>query len=205
MGTNRALLLREKIKDLIKMKMIVGLGNIGAEYVATRHNVGFMVIDALAAELNVNLKKVKQEAFIAQVQLAGEKVLLVQPTTYMNDSGRAVAALMNYYNIDIEDILIIFDDMDRKMGSLRLRQKGSAGGHNGIKSIIAHTGTQEFKRLKFGIDHPEHTKDAVVNYVLGKFSKDQQAPLQDGIIDAIRIIEDWVDKDDFQATMNRFN
>lgn len=187
------------------MKMIVGLGNIGAEYAATRHNVGFMVIDALAAKLNVDLKKVKQEAFIAQVQMNGEKVLLVQPTTYMNESGRAVAALMKYYDIAIDDVLIVCDDMDRDMGSLRLRQKGSAGGHNGIKSIIAHVGTQDFKRLKFGIDHPAHTKNAVVNYVLGKFSKEQQAPLKDGIIEAMQIIEDWIAKDDFQATMNRFN
>lgn len=187
------------------MKMIVGLGNIGEKYAQTRHNVGFMVIDALAKDLQISLKKVKQEAFVAQVQLAGDKVLLVQPTTYMNDSGRAVAALMKYYDIAIEDVLVIFDDMDRAMGSLRLRQKGSAGGHNGIKSIIAHTGTQEFKRLKFGIDHPDHTPDAVVNYVLGKFSKDQQQPLADGLILAMQIVEDWVTNDDFQATMNKFN
>lgn len=185
--------------------MIVGLGNIGAEYANTRHNVGFMVIDALANDMQIKLKKVKQDAFIAQVVIHGEKVLLVQPTTYMNDSGRAVAALMKYYDINIADVLIVFDDMDRKMGALRLRQKGSSGGHNGIKSIITATGTQDFKRLKFGIDHPVHTKDAVVNYVLGKFSKEQQQPLTDGIILAMQMIEDWILNDDFQGTMNRFN
>lgn len=187
------------------MKMIVGLGNIGAEYANTRHNVGFIVIDALVKDAQVNLKKGKQDAFVAQTIIKGEKVLLVEPTTYMNDSGRAVAALMKYYDIDIDDVLIVFDDMDRKMGSLRLRQKGSAGGHNGIKSIIAATGTQNFKRLKFGIDHPIHTKEAVVNYVLGKFSKEQQQPLEDGVILAMQMIEDWIVKDDFQGTMNRFN
>lgn len=187
------------------MKMIVGLGNIGSEYALTRHNVGFMVVDAWAKDLNLTFKRVKQDAYIAQTQIDGEKVIIVKPTTYMNDSGKAVIALMNYYDLSVDDVLVVFDDMDRKMGSLKLRQKGSAGGHNGIKSIIAYVGTQEFKRLKFGIDHPIHTKDAVVNYVLGKFSKDQQQPLQDGIILAMQIIEDWLKNDNFQATMNKFN
>ncbi|QBO35873.1 aminoacyl-tRNA hydrolase [Periweissella cryptocerci] len=187
------------------MKMIVGLGNIGPKYAGTRHNVGFIVVDALAKELGVSLKKSKQEAMIAQTTIGTEKVLLVEPTTYMNDSGRAVRPLMDYYDIDIDDVIVVHDDMDRPMGALRLRAKGSAGGHNGLKSIIAHTGEEKFKRLKFGIDHPAHNQNAVVDYVLGKFSKDQQKPLNDGVILAMQMIEDWVENDDFQATMNKFN
>jgi PTH1 family peptidyl-tRNA hydrolase len=187
------------------MKMIVGLGNIGPKYANTRHNVGFMVVDALAKELGVTLKKAKQEATIAQATIGTEKVLLVEPTTFMNDSGRAVRPLMDYYDIDINDILVVHDDMDRAMGALRLRAKGSAGGHNGLKSIIAHTGEEKFKRLKFGIDHPQHNQKAVVDYVLGKFDKAQQPALQDGIILAMQMIEDWVINDDFNSTMNKFN
>ncbi|MBM7544388.1 aminoacyl-tRNA hydrolase [Periweissella beninensis] len=187
------------------MKMIVGLGNIGQKYAQTRHNIGFMVVDKILAEKKVSLKQTKQAAMIAQTTINAEKVLLVEPTTYMNDSGIAVKALMDYYNIDLADVLIIHDDMDRPMGQLRLRQKGSAGGHNGLKSIIAHTGSSEFKRLKFGIDHPQHNQEAVVNYVLGKFSKEQQASLEDGIILAMQMIEYWLTTADFQKTMNKFN
>lgn len=185
--------------------MIVGLGNIGKKYDQTRHNIGFMVVDKILAEVAGNLKQTKQSAMVAQITLKQEKVLLVEPTTYMNDSGIAVKGLMDYYNIDLADVLIIHDDMDRPMGSLRLRQKGSAGGHNGLKSIIAHTGSSEFKRLKFGIDHPKHNQEAVVNYVLGKFSKEQQLALEDGMILAMQMIEYWVETNDFQKTMNKFN
>lgn len=152
------------------MKMIVGLGNIGKEYDKTRHNTGFMVVDELAKKHDINNFKVQSDALIADFRVNGEKVLLVKPTTYMNDSGRAVRPLMDYYDVDLNDMIVAYDDMDMPVGKIRLRQKGSAGGHNGIKSIIAHVGTQSFNRVRVGIDHP--TKESVVDYVLGKFRKE---------------------------------
>ncbi len=145
------------------MKMIVGLGNIGKEYDKTRHNTGFMVVDELAKKHDINNFKVQSDALIADFRVNGEKVLLVKPTTYMNDSGRAVRSLMDYYDVDLNDMIVAYDDMDMPVGKIRLRQKGSAGGHNGIKSIIAHVGTQSFNRVRVGIDHP--TKESVVDYV----------------------------------------
>ena len=137
------------------MKMIVGLGNIGRQYAQTRHNVGFMIVDELANNLNTTFQTSKFEAQVATAFQGGEKVLLVKPSTYMNDSGQAVGPLMSYYNVDPTDLLVIHDDLDLPLGKVRLKQKGSAGGHNGIKSIINHVGDQHFKRVKVGIDHPQ--------------------------------------------------
>ena len=171
------------------MKMIVGLGNIGKEYDKTRHNTGFMVIDELAKKHDINNFKVQSDALIADFRVNGEKVLLVKPTTYMNDSGRAVRPLMDYYDVDLNDMIVAYDDMDMPVGKIRLRQKGSAGGHNGIKSIIAHVGTQSFNRVRIGIDHP--TKESVVDYVLGKFRKEQITDFEIGVQNAVAALEDW--------------
>lgn len=188
------------------MKMIVGLGNIGAEYAHTRHNIGFMTVDALAASQGANFKVVsKQHAMIAEINLAGEKILLVKPTTYMNESGQAVGPLMDYYNLALDDLLVVQDDMDMDLGRLRLRAKGSAGGHNGIKSIINHLGTQSFARLKFGIGHPSHQHQAVVDYVLGKFSKDEDIDVLRGTDKALEIFTAFADGDDLPTMMNAFN
>ncbi|MCI1547739.1 MAG: aminoacyl-tRNA hydrolase, partial [Pediococcus acidilactici] len=119
------------------MKMIVGLGNIGKEYDQTRHNTGFMVVDALAKKYGVDHFKIHHEAMVGEFFSNGEKVLLVKPTTYMNDSGRAVRPLMDHYDLALTDLIVVYDDMDMPVGKIRLRQKGSAGGHNGIKSLIA--------------------------------------------------------------------
>lgn len=185
------------------MKMIVGLGNIGAKYAKTRHNVGFMVVDSLASEWNVNFDKEKFYANYTQVLIQGQKVLLVKPTTYMNESGKAFRALMDYYDVKLEDILVVYDDMDMPTGKLRLRQKGSAGGHNGIKSIIAHLKTQKFKRIKVGIDHPKQMK--VVDWVLSDFTVQEKNELDVGIKNAQDAILDWLKNDNFMQTMNRFN
>ncbi|MCF6160122.1 MAG: aminoacyl-tRNA hydrolase [Furfurilactobacillus sp.] len=185
------------------MKMIVGLGNIGPQYDRTRHNVGFMVIDHVAEEYGVTFKRAKQEALIGSTLISGEKVLLVKPTTYMNDSGRAVRPLMDYYDIPLEDVMIVHDDMDLPIGKIRLRQKGSAGGHNGIKSIIAYVGTQAFKRVRVGIDHP--TRMSVVDYVLGHFTATQTIGIRSGMDEAQAAIEKWVEGTKFDEVMNEFN
>lgn len=188
------------------MKMIVGLGNIDKKYHETRHNIGFMVVDALAEQYGVSFKQDgPHNAFVADLYLGTEKVLLVKPTTYMNDSGRAVGPLVAYYDLDLADLLIIQDDMDMDLGKLRLRAKGSAGGHNGIKSIAQHLNTQTFNRLKFGIAHPKHEQQAVVNFVLGKFSADEQPVIMQGIDQSIEIIKALAQGDDMPTLMNKFN
>ena len=134
------------------MKLIVGLGNPGREYVHTRHNAGFEVMDAIADHVSADISQKKFKALIDKVRIGNESVLLMKPQTYMNNSGEAVRAAMDFYHLTPQDLLVIYDDMDMPVGRLRLRQKGSAGGHNGIKSIIAHIHTQEFDRIRVGID-----------------------------------------------------
>lgn len=185
------------------MKMIVGLGNIGRQYAQTRHNVGFMIVDELASKLNVTFQTSKFESQVATAFQDGKKILLVKPATYMNDSGRAVGPLMSYYNVDPADLLVIHDDLDLPLGKVRLKQKGSAGGHNGIKSIISHVGDQHFKRVKVGIDHPQ--KMSVVDYVLGKFTPAEVAKFDDAKITALAAVEAWLANDDFAAVMNQYN
>lgn len=185
------------------MKMIVGLGNIGRQYAQTRHNVGFMIVDELASKLNVTFQTSKFEAQVATAFQDGKKILLVKPATYMNDSGRAVGPLMSYYNVDPADLLVIHDDLDLPLGKVRLKQKGSAGGHNCIKSIISHVGDQHFKRVKVGIDHPQ--KMSVVDYVLGKFTPAEVAKFDDAKITALAAVEAWLANDDFAAVMNQYN
>lgn len=185
------------------MKMIVGLGNIGSKYDQTRHNVGFMIVDEIAKRLNAEFQTSKFEAQVATVFNNGEKVMLVKPSTYMNDSGRAVGPLMSYYDVAPADLLVIHDDLDLPLGKVRLKQKGSAGGHNGIKSILAHVGDQHFKRVKVGIDHPE--KMSVVNYVLGKFTPAQLPLFNDAKITAVAAVDAWLTTDDFAAVMNQYN
>ncbi len=151
-------------------KLLVGLGNPGDKYFETKHNVGFMLIDQLAKKQNVTFKHDNIfQADLASFFLNGEKIYLVKPTTFMNESGKAVHALLTYYGLDIEDLLIIYDDLDMEVGKIRLRAKGSAGGHNGIKSIIQHIGTQTFNRVKIGIGRPKNGM-SVVNHVLSTFA-----------------------------------
>ncbi|KRL37745.1 aminoacyl-tRNA hydrolase [Liquorilactobacillus uvarum] len=185
------------------MKLIVGLGNIGKKYENTKHNVGFMTVDKFAEENNVVFNKTKCEAMIAELFFNGEKILLAKPTTYMNESGRSVGPLLDYFGIDIADFIVIHDDMDLPVGQLRLRQKGSAGGHNGIKSIIAHLNTQNFKRIRIGIDHPQ--KQSVVDWVLSKFSAQQEKSLEEGIQRATSALDSWLTDADFMKTMNKYN
>ena len=184
-------------------KLLVGLGNPGDKYFETKHNVGFMLIDQLAKKQNVTFTHDKIfQADLASFFLNGEKIYLVKPTTFMNESGKAVHALLTYYGLDIEDLLIIYDDLDMEVGKIRLRAKGSAGGHNGIKSIIQHIGTQTFNRVKIGIGRP---KNGVVNHVLSKFDKDDYI----GILQSIDKVDDsvnyYLQEKNFEKTMQRYN
>lgn len=184
------------------MKLIIGLGNIGKEYELTRHNVGFMVLDEYSKNSFDFKFEAKMKSSMAITIINGEKVIFIKPTTYMNLSGEALRAVMNFYKINNDDILVIYDDMSMPTGKLRLRAKGSAGGHNGIKSIIAHLGTDSFKRIKIGIDKPKYD---VVDYVLGKFSNDEQASLNIGIEKAIKAIDDFINGKSFEQMMNIYN
>lgn len=133
------------------MKWIVGLGNPGPQYEKTRHNVGFMALDALASRHNIQINQSKCKALIGEGHIGGVKTVLIKPMTYMNLSGESLRAYMDYYKADMEDLIVVYDDLDTEVGKIRLRYQGSAGGHNGIKSIIQHTGTQSFNRIRMGI------------------------------------------------------
>lgn len=185
------------------MKMIVGLGNIGPQYEGTRHNTGFMVVDAFAQAHQIALTTRKFDARYGTGIVNGEKVLVVKPTTFMNESGRAVHPLMDYFKIDLQDVIVVHDDMDLPLGRIRLRDHGSAGGHNGIKSIIAHVGSQNFDRIKVGIAHPQ--QHSVVDYVLGKFTQEQQPLFNQASDHAVAALEDWVQDTAFTELMNRYN
>ena len=165
------------------MYMIAGLGNPGKEYNNTRHNIGFAFIDALAQEYDINVMDVKLKALTGKGMIGGQKVLLVKPLTFMNLSGESIRPLADYYKVDPEDILIVYDDISLAPGQLRIRAKGSAGGHNGIKSIIAHLGTQEFPRVKVGVGEKPSRMD-LADYVLGHFSKEEQATMDDAVKEA---------------------
>ena len=165
------------------MYIIAGLGNPGTQYMGTRHNAGFSVIDALADQYNISVDTQKHKGMIGKGMIEGEKVILVKPMTYMNLSGECIREVMDYYKADIDDLIVIFDDITLEPGKLRLRAKGSAGGHNGIKSIIAHLGTQEFPRVKVGVGEKPSRMD-LADYVLGHFSKEEQATMDDAVKEA---------------------
>src|SRR5437868_4206745 len=162
------------------MKLIVGLGNPGKQYDQTRHNIGFAVIDELAHRFHISLDQAKFKGIYGSTMVNGEKVFLLKPLTYMNLSGESIGPLMDYFQIDLEDLLVIYDDLDLPVGKIRLRQKGSAGGHNGIKSTISHLGTQEFNRIRIGIDRPQQGM-SIPDYVLGKFPEQEQALITEAV------------------------
>ena len=183
------------------MKIIVGLGNPGKEYVNTRHNIGFMFVDEVAKTNNLSFSLDKSKrAELATGTIKGEKVVLVKPITYMNLSGEALRLVMDYYKVGVEDIIVIHDDLDLPTGKLRIRANGSSGGHNGLKSIIANIKTQEFKRIKIGIDK----KGAVIDYVLGKFSKMELDEISKVLFNASNIIDDYLSYS-FINLMSKYN
>jgi len=193
------------------MKLIVGLGNPGSQYQNTRHNAGFMAIDLFAERTGAGNYRQAHESFMSDVNVAGEKILLMKPQTYMNLSGRAVASAMQFYKLAIDDLLVVVDDIAIPVGTIRLRASGSAGGHNGLKdveralsSFAASAGKtgQEYARLRIGVDAPDGVRQ--VDYVLGTFTPDQRPLLQAALTAAIGAIELWTSQG-INAAMNRFN
>lgn len=185
------------------MKLIIGLGNPGKQYEKTRHNVGFDVIEELSNQFNIPLDQLKFKGLFGMGFVGTEKVLLLKPLTYMNLSGESIRAVMDFYDIDPLDIVVIYDDLDIPVGKMRLRQKGSAGGHNGIKSTIAHLGTQEFNRIRIGVDRPQNGM-SVSNYVLGKFTADEQPIIEEVVKRSANACKSWLTQP-FLQVMNEFN
>jgi len=173
--------LKEKEKT---MYIIAGLGNPGKEYNNTRHNIGFAFIDALAEEYDINVMDVKLKALTGKGMIGGQKVLLVKPLTFMNLSGESIRPLADYYKVDPEsELIVVSDDITLSPGGIRIRKKGSAGGHNGLKNIIGQLGTENFKRIRIGVGEKPKGYD-LADYVLGHFSKEEQPLMQEGITKA---------------------
>lgn len=186
------------------MFLIVGLGNPGREYDMTRHNIGFEVIDYMADRLGVKMNKLKFKAIYGETIIGGEKVYLVKPQTYMNLSGESLIEFKNFFKIPIENIIVISDDIDIEMGKIRIRSKGSAGTHNGLKSIIYNFNGDTFPRVRIGVGSPTHKDYNLADFVLGKFSKDDIPIMEDAIISAAKAAQTIV-KEDIDTAMNRFN
>ncbi|MEY8391652.1 aminoacyl-tRNA hydrolase [Lachnospiraceae bacterium] len=186
------------------MFVIAGLGNPSLRYEGTRHNVGFDVIDMLADKYNVRIREKKHKALCGTGVIEGQKALLVKPQTFMNLSGESIGAVLNYYKLNPESqLIVIYDDVSLAPGRIRIRKKGSAGGHNGIKSIISHAGTQEFQRIKVGVGEKPEGWD-LADYVLGRFSKAERKQVKDAFERACEAVALMVQGKTEQA-MNQFN
>ncbi len=186
------------------MYIIAGLGNPTKQYEKTRHNAGFDTIDAVADKYQIAMNETKYKAVCGRGMIAGQKVLLVKPQTFMNNSGESVGAFLRFYKLDpASQLLVIYDDISLEPGNIRIRLKGSAGGHNGIKSIIAHAGTQEFARIKIGVGQKPPERD-LADYVLGHFSKDERAKVEEAMNNAVEAVE-LILSDDAGKAMNLYN
>ena len=185
------------------MYIIVGLGNPSKQYEGTRHNAGFMTLDVLADRYNIDISEKKHKALCGKGVIEGNKVVLLKPQTFMNLSGESVRAAADFYKVAPEEIIVIYDDISLEPGQLRVRKKGSAGGHNGIKNIIAHLGTQDFPRIRVGVGEKPAGMD-LADYVLGRFSKGERELLEEafkeGARAAVAILCDGI-----ESAMNQFN
>ncbi|MDD4371399.1 MAG: aminoacyl-tRNA hydrolase [Anaerostipes sp.] len=185
------------------MKVIVGLGNPGKKYENTRHNIGFTALDYIGEKSGIDISTKKHKALIGSGYIEGQKVLLVKPQTFMNLSGESLRSVMDFYKLEPEDFIVIFDDISLDVGKIRIRRKGSAGGHNGIKSIISHLGSQNFPRLKIGVGEKPKGYD-LADYVLGHFSKGEHEIYDDlysDIYDGVKLIV----LDHMTEAMNQYN
>ena len=186
------------------MFIIAGLGNPDRQYEGTRHNAGFDVIDRIAEKYNIAVDTKRHRAYIGKGIIEGQKVILAKPQTYMNLSGESIHSLVDYYKVDEEnELLVIYDDISLDVGQLRIRAKGSAGGHNGIKNIIAHLGTQIFPRIKVGVGEKPKGYD-LADYVLGHFSKSEREMMDEGYDNAVRAAE-LILSGQLNEAMNEFN
>lgn len=185
------------------MKLIVGLGNPGRKYEQTRHNVGFIVADKVAVLSSAGLAKIKFEGELSESSIGGQKVGILCPQTYMNASGQSVRKALDFYKLELNDILVVCDDLNLASGRLRIRSSGSAGGQNGIKDIIRHLGSESFPRLRVGIGRPPDGW-TVTDYVLGKFSKAEHETFEAATTRAAHAVIDFVN-DGIDQTMSRYN
>jgi len=183
-------------------KLVVGLGNPGRKYASNRHNVGFQCLDHLAEAWGLSFSRRKHKALLAQGEMAGLKIILAKPQTFVNLSGEAVSRLARFYRVPPENILVIYDDLDLPVGRIRLRPEGGSGGHKGMKSIIGHLGTQGFPRLRVGIGRP--TRGDPVDYVLSDFTPDERIAIEDAYETVVSAVELWL-ADGIDAAMNRYN
>ena len=185
------------------MKFIFGLGNPTVQYAGTRHNIGFDAVTKLSDIYRIEVTEKKHKALCGKGMIAGERVLLIKPQTYMNLSGESVRAVLDFYKAEPTDILVLYDDICLEPGQLRVREKGSAGGHNGIKSIIAHLGTEEFARVRIGVGEKPAGWD-LADYVLGHFSAEEEPLMREALEDAAKATELFV-QGDIAKAMNLFN
>lgn len=184
------------------MRLIVGLGNPGPEYRDTRHNIGFMAVEAMAARFGVSKQQSKYNAMIGHCLIGGEKALLLKPLTYMNLSGRSVQPVMHFYKLQPGQLMVVYDDMDLPLGRLRVRKSGGAGGHKGMISIINALGTQDFPRMRVGIGRPEYHDN--VNWVLSQLGPEDKACIQSTVNSTVEAVEKWI-KLGIDAVMNEYN
>lgn len=185
------------------MKVIIGLGNPGKDYKRTRHNVGFMTIEKLAKDLKIDVAKSKFNSVYGETNYKGEKILLMKPLTYMNSSGVAVRDLVNFFKVDPADIIVIYDDVDIDFGDIRVRKQGSAGSHNGMKSIIYQIQNDQFPRIRIGIGK-KHEQQDLANFVLTNFSKEEMEIIEEATELAAEAALDFVENG-IDHTMNNFN
>ncbi len=186
------------------MFIIAGLGNPGREYEMTRHNIGFHFIDYLADKYNTKVTKLKYKGLYGEARISGEKALLIKPQTFMNLSGDCIGGFCDFYKIPPENVIIISDDVSLSCGNIRIRRSGSAGGHNGLKSIIYRLSSDNFPRVKIGVGAPEEKKMELADYVLSRFSKTEIPILEDSIIRAVKACE-LILSGNLETAMNRYN
>ena len=185
-------------------KLIVGLGNTGRQYEQTRHNAGFIAIETLLGNFENVTQKDDFKAKLYFTNYQGDKIIFAKPQTYMNLSGEAIVQILNFYKIPISDMIVLYDDKDLPLGKLRFREQGSAGGHNGIKSIIKLLGTEKFNRLRIGVDSPP-PNFKIVDWVLSKLTDQEVATIQASIVGVKQFVTDFVQASDFKKIMNNFN
>ncbi len=184
--------------------LLVCLGNPGKQYENTRHNIGFLAADALEKRCGVKINKLRYRALSGEVKLAGQRVLVIKPQTYMNLSGEAVKLAGGFYKIPPDHVLVISDDVSLPLGKLRIRAGGSAGGHNGLKNIIAHLGTDQFPRIKVGVGAPAHPEHEMVDWVIGKFTPQERKTVDEAIEKVLDAVECVIEKGVGEA-QNRYN
>lgn len=186
------------------MYLIAGLGNPGSQYEMTRHNIGFHTIDYIAGQMGVKIKKLKYKALYGEGEINGERVFLVKPQTYMNNSGESLIEFVNFFKIPVENVIVISDDISIDAGRIRIRGKGSAGGHNGLKSIIYHLNSDQFPRVRIGVGAPKHEDYDLADFVLGRFTKEEIPVLEEAIIKADKAVKEII-TGGFVSAMNKYN